>query len=254
MDALVLAGGFATRLRPLSEYIPKPLFPLGGVPILNYIVYKVEEEIKPKRLIISTNKRFDLHFRHWARSLDSEIRSKVEIVPEPTLRNEEKFGAIKGLYNAIKEAWVEDDLIVIAGDNFFDFDLRKVKRLMKEKKSIVLGLFDVKDFSEAKRFGVAEIDSNLRILSFEEKPENPKSTLISTGIYVIPKEKLSLLEEYLESSSDLDALGKFFEWLIKKEEVYGYPYKGVWFDIGTIEAYRKANEFVLEKGLFWRWI
>ncbi len=125
---------------------------------------------------------------------------------------------------------------------------------MKEKKSIVLGLFDVKDFSEAKRFGVAEIDSNLRILSFEEKPENPKSTLISTGIYVIPKEKLSLLEEYLESSSDLDALGKFFEWLIKKEEVYGYPYKGVWFDIGTIEAYRKANEFVLEKGLFWRWI
>jgi len=254
MDVIVLAGGFATRLRPLSEYIPKPLFPLGGVPILNYIVYKIEEEIKPGRIIISTNKRFENHFRYWKRCLFDELKQKIELISEPTYKNEEKFGAIRGLYYAIKEAWIENDLLVIAGDNFFDFDLRKIRRLMKEKNAITLSLYNLKSLEEAKRFGVVSIDSDNRIIELYEKPENPKSTLISTGIYAIPKEKLRFLEEYIHTNNEQDVLGKFFEWLLNREPLYGYPYEGVWFDIGTLDSYKEANEYVMKKGLFWRWI
>ena len=140
LDAIVLAGGFAKRLSPLSEYLPKPLLPLGGVPLMNYIIDALIETVKPQRIIISTNAKFAANFKYWIKNDDNIQRyiDKLSLVVEPTLRsNEEKFGAIRGLQYVLHEEWVEEDALIIAGDNFFHgFDLRKLRNLMWEKKII----------------------------------------------------------------------------------------------------------------------
>ena len=251
MDAVILAGGFATRLRPLSEYIPKPLFPLGGVPLINFVLQKVWE-IKPKRIIISTNQRFENHFRHWLYTLPHYIAERTELITEPTMNNEEKFGALRGLHYAVKEAGVQEDLFVVAGDNLFDFDLRRIVRKGREK-GITLAAYDLKDKELTKRYGVLVLEGD-RVIEFQEKPENPKSTSISTGIYFFPEKDISLLENYLSSEDDSDALGKFFEWIISRKEVYAEVYTGTWFDIGTLDTYKRADEFITKLGWNRRWL
>jgi len=255
MDVLILAGGYAKRLRPLSEYIPKPLFPLQGVPLLNYIIERVEE-IKPERIILSTNKRFEYHFRYWLKNQDIFLRNKIELIIEPTLKEEEKFGALKGIHHCLKEAWIENDTLIVAGDNLFDFDLRKLYRRMKERSAITMASYDIKDRSKAKRFGVILKNENDEIISLEEKPENPKSSLICTGLYAIPKKYLSLFDKYFEEDQEYDNIGKFFEWIMKNEltKLYTYTYEGTWFDIGTLESYEKANKLIKELGLFHKWL
>ncbi len=255
LDVILLAGGFATRLRPLSEYIPKPLLPVGGVPLINYILQKVVE-LNPNRIVISTNKKFEDNFRHWLKTLESynnDLLNKIELVIEETTKNDEKLGAVGGLYYAIKEAWVNEDVLTIAGDNLFDFNLRKLIRKMKEKDSIILSLYNVKNLELAKRYGVVSLKDD-RIIKFEEKPEKPESSLISTAIYAIPQNRLYLIEEYIKNSNEKDRLGKFIEWLLDKENIYSVVYQGVWFDIGNIDEYIRANEFVSRVGWNKRWL
>ena len=257
LEAIVLAGGYATRLKPLSEFIPKPLLHVGGVPILNYILQRVIE-INPTRIIVSTNKKFEDNFRYWLKTLGdyNSLNEKIELVVEETNREEEKLGAVSGIYYAITDAWIENDLLVIAGDNLFDFNLRKLIKKMRETSSFSIALYNVKSLELAKRYGVAFL-SDGRIIKFVEKPKRPESTLISTAIYTIPREKLYLVEEYVTNPDiEKDRLGKFIEWLIynKEEPVYGVVYDGVWFDIGDIDLYIAANKFVKKTGWNRRWL
>lgn len=251
MEAIILAGGFATRLRPLSEYIPKPLFPLGGVPLINFVLQKVWE-VKPERIIVSTNRRFENHFRYWMYTLPHYIAERTELITEPTRSNDEKFGALGGLHHSIKEAGVRNDVFVVAGDNLFDFDLRRIVRKGREK-GITLAAYDVENIELAKRYGVLVLDGD-RVIEFQEKPEHPKSTNVSTGIYFFPEEKTALLEEYIRSESDTDALGRFFEWIVNREQVFAEVYTGTWFDIGTLDTYKQADEYITNLGWNRRWL
>ncbi|AAR38880.1 NEQ025 [Nanoarchaeum equitans Kin4-M] len=246
LSVIILSGGFATRLKPLSEYIPKPLLPIGGVPIINYILQRVIE-LNPERIIISVNKKFENHFRYWLKTLEND---KIELIVTPIKDVKELKGAIWDLNYSIKEAWINENLLVVAGDNLFDFNLRKLIRIMRENKSFALALYDVKNLELAKRYGVVKLKSN-KIIDFKEKPEKPESTLVSTAIYAIPKEKLSLIDEYIENpNNEKDKLGKLIEWLLytKNEPVYGIIYEGNWFDIGSLDEYIRANKFVEKTG------
>lgn len=257
LDVIILAGGYASRLKPLSEYIPKPLLHVGGVPILNYILQKVIE-INPARIVISTNKKFEDNFRYWLKTLEnySNLDERIELVVEETKREEEKLGAVGGLYYAIIDALVENDLLVVAGDNLFDFNLRKLVRKMRETGSFSIALYDIKDLELAKRYGVVLLEND-KIIKFVEKPEKPESTLISTAIYTIPHKKLHLIEEYVKNpNTEKDRIGKFIEWLLyyKRESIYGVVYEGLWFDIGDLDSYIAANEFVKKVGWNRRWL
>lgn len=257
LDVIILAGGYASRLKPLSEYIPKPLLHVGGVPILNYILQKVIE-INPARIVISTNKKFEDNFRYWLKTLEnySNLDERIELVVEETKREEEKLGAVGGLYYAIIDALVENDLLVVAGDNLFDFNLRKLVRKMRETGSFSIALYDIKDLELAKRYGVVLLEND-KIIKFVEKPEKPESTLISTAIYTIPYKKLHLIEEYVKNpNTEKDRIGKFIEWLLyyKREPIYGVVYEGLWFDIGDLDSYIAANEFVKKVGWNRRWL
>lgn len=240
MEAVILCGGFAKRLLPISEFIPKPMLPLGGRPLLDHIIDRIVK-LKLDKVYLSVNKKFQDQFKYYS-SKRNDI--EIDLIVEPTMREEEKLGAIKGLYFALEKIR-NDDFLVVAGDNYFDFELLKIYDFYFNKKSITIGLYDLKDYEDAKRFGVVEIDEHNKIKSFEEKPKIPKSKLISTGIYIFPNNIKYKLSNYISYKNNPDQLGHFISWLIKNETVYGIPLIGKWYDIGTIDTYRELyNSFL----------
>jgi glucose-1-phosphate thymidylyltransferase len=240
MEAVILSGGFAKRLLPISEFIPKPLLPLGGRPILDHIISKVKA-IGIENIYLSVNKRFSDQFLYYA----SKIKDvNIEVIVEPTNSEEEKFGAIRGLGFAIGNI-KRDDYLVIAGDNYFDFDLLPMKEFFNKKEKTTVALYDIGSTEMAKKYGVVKVDSDFRIQSFEEKPIKPKSTLISTGIYMFKNDLPDIINKYLKEGGNPDQLGHLIEWMIKNDTVYGFPFKGRWYDIGSIDIYKEVfNSFV----------
>jgi len=241
MKAVILAGGYAKRMWPLTKNTPKALLPIKGRPIIEYIIEKINAIEDIDKIFLSTNQKFENAFFNWKERYKS--LKPIELVVEPSVSEYEKLGSVGALEFVINKKDIDDDLLIIAGDNLFEFDLLKFVDFYREKNSIILGVYDIKKFEDGKRFGVIELDRKEKITGFEEKPEKPKSTLISTAIYIIPKELLSLIKEYRESGKHLDKFGHFIEWLLKKREIFGFVFEEKWFDIGSFEAYKKAEEW-----------
>lgn len=239
MDALILCSGFAKRLEPLSEFVPKPLLYIDQEPLIDHIIDRIGN-VGVDRIVVTTNRRFSPQFRYWMKSQAAVRRKQIELLVEPTVDHEEKFGAIKSIDYALRNAGMRDDTLLLAGDNYFDFDLSPLVGSMHERGKPVIALYDVKSYEDAKMFGVVQVDGRGSITEFEEKPERPKSTLVSTAIYAYPKEYLHLFGAYLKEGGSPDGIGHFLEWLIRKDTVYGHVYStGSWFDIGTLTTYRK---------------
>ncbi len=243
MDAIILCGGYATRLEPITLFVPKPLLPVNGKPILDHIVDGLGG-LKFNRFILSTNRKFYDQFEYWA-SNKKNAPDGMELIAEPSMDNAEKFGAIKGLKYAIEKAGIDDDIMIIAGDNYFDFDLKKLIDQFNKNRKITVALHDIKSVEEAKRFGVVEVDGE-KVVGFEEKPKEPKSSLISTGIYIFPKEMLGKFKEYVNDGNNPDAPGYFLQWLMGKEDVNAVAYEEDWYDIGTVDTYRKVFDSYLK--------
>jgi glucose-1-phosphate thymidylyltransferase len=239
MESLILCAGFAKRLEPITEFTPKPLLYVKDKPLLGHIIDAVDD-LKIKRKVISVNKKFSSQFKYLLNLEKAGGEKGIELVVEPSIDNAERYGAIGSINYAIRNAKIKDDLLIIAGDNYFEFDLLELKKHFEKKKKPIIALYDVKSIEDAKLFGVVSVDNESRIVSFTEKPEKPKSTLISTGIYIFPKGMLKKFHSYLKESGKHDEIGHFIEWLVKNEEVYGYIYKeGNWHDIGNLTIYRK---------------
>ena len=241
MIGIILAGGFAKRMGELTQDKAKALLEINGKPIVQHVIEKMEKVDSIEKIYISTNQKFEEEFNKFLSNLEST--KPVTLVIEPTATEEEKLGSIGGLNYVIKENNIEDDIIVIAGDNIFEFGLEEVIDYYNEKKAPIVGLLDIIEKERAsKRLGVVEIDSENKVIGFEEKPEFPKTSLISTAIYIFPKESLKLITEYIESSNNPDAMGFFLTWLYKKEDIYGFVFKGRWVDIGTIKTFEEAKK------------
>ncbi len=239
LDSLILCGGFATRLEPITLFVPKPLLPIAGKPIIDHILDSVVAA-GAEDIVLSTNRKFADQFSYWmSNKRASGFTHKMEIVVEPTMTDGEKFGAIKGINYAIDNARLDDDLLIIAGDNYFSFDLRKLLELFNRARTPVIAVHDIKSRRGATRFGVVEMDGE-RITGFEEKPAHPRSTLISTGIYIFPKQMLAKFREYVSDGNNPDAPGYFLQWLISTEKIRGVVYDENWYDIGTVDTYKEV--------------
>jgi glucose-1-phosphate thymidylyltransferase len=237
--AIVLAGGYAKRLWPLTLNTPKALLPIAGKPILDHIIEKLEALNPPlSRIVLSTNMRFQPQFQAW---MASRAYGNVELVPDDASSEAQKPGAIKAMANIITRS-EEDDVLVIAGDGMFNDDLASMLQTFNQKNATVVALYQVKDLEEAKRCAAIKADENGKILEFTEKPSQPKTTMVCGAVYTFPKGVSKRFREYLALGLPTDQPGRFVEWLYKQEPVYGYMLKDKLWDIGTHEAYKACDE------------
>ena len=240
MDAIILAAGYATRLYPLTKNKPKPLLHVARKPIVEHIIRKIEEIKDINKIYIVTNDKFEGHFNDWLRSFDA--KSPIEIINDGTKSNEDRLGALGDVHFAITSKNIDNELIVVAGDNLFELSLNDVSNFFRKKKSNVIVLHDVKDIELAKHYGIVETDNENLVTHFEEKPQNPRSTLASTGIYLFPKKTIELIKKYIEQGNNPDKTGSFIEWLHKRESVHSFVTDKKWYDIGSFEQLEKADK------------
>jgi len=239
MKAIILAGGYAKRLWPLTKNKPKQLLLVGGRPIIEYIMEKLETQKEINKIIISTNEKFEENFKEWL--LGYKSSKNIELIIEPTLSEKNKFGSVGALGYLIKKKSIDEELMIIGGDNLFEFALRDLINYYREKKGDVVALYDLKSIQKARSYGVAKVDEEMRIIDFVEKPENPPSTLVSTACYVLSQEGIRGILTYLNAGENPDAIGFFIKWLIKRERVFGFVFSGKWFDIGSLESLKEAD-------------
>lgn len=244
MEVIVLAAGYGTRLYPLTENTPKPLLNVAGKPIVEHIVSKLEKIGLINKIYIATNDKFEQHFKAWLNKLDTA--KSIEIISDGTKSNDDRLGALGDIDFIINEKGINDEILVISGDNLFELSLQDVINFFNKKKSNVVVLHDVKDFELAKHYGIVEVSNNT-IVNFQEKPIVPKSTLASTGIYIFPKKTIPLIKKYVAQGNNTDKTGNFIEWLHKRESVHAYVTEEKWYDIGNIEEFEKANKHYKKK-------
>jgi glucose-1-phosphate thymidylyltransferase len=235
MKCIILAAGYATRLYPLTKNKPKPLLDVAGKPILEHILEKVWKVTDINEVFIVTNDRFYPCFIEWKKGY--RFTGKIHIVNDGTTANENRLGAIADLQFTIDNAGIDDEIMVLAGDNLFDFELYCFVEFYRTKASDCITVHEVNDICRLKRTGVIEADEQWKVISFEEKPENPKTNLAVPPFYIYKKETLPLIKEYLIEGNNPDAPGNFIPWLIKKKDVYAFKFEGERYDIGTPESY-----------------
>tara|TARA_Y100000310_G_scaffold228966_1_gene231307 strand:+ start:2722 stop:3462 length:741 start_codon:yes stop_codon:yes gene_type:complete len=245
MKCLILCAGYATRLYPLTINTPKPLLEVNNLPILNHILEKIANINSIDEIFIVTNNKFYLNFVDWKKGVDN---SKIKIINDETITNESRLGAIGDIDFVIKKENIEDDLIVIAGDNLFEFNITHLHNLFIEKNSSVVALYDILDKNKAaNKLGVVTMDGNKKIINFEEKPDNPKTSIVSTACYILSKKHLKLLDKCIIEKNKPDNLGEFINWLSINSEVYGHVFSGKWFDIGSKEQLQIARDYFNSK-------
>jgi glucose-1-phosphate thymidylyltransferase len=230
VNGLVLAAGYATRLRPLTDRVPKQLLPVGGRAMLDWIADKLEEMPELRELHVVTNARYAPAFADWA-----ETRGGVTVHDDGTTSNDDRLGAIGDLRFVLgRTPLAADHLLVIAGDNLFDASLADYAAWWGGKGTAsALAVYDVGDRGLARQYGIVELGPDERVLGFVEKPAEPPSTLAATATYLFHREHVGLVEEYLAEGNPADQPGNFIAWLYRREPVYGYALPGEWHDIGT---------------------
>lgn len=246
MKAIVLAGGHATRLWPVTKHRAKPLLPLGEKPIIDYMLEEIDEEVD--ETIISTNAKFAADFEDYI----EEYGRNARVVVEEQDNEEEKPGTIGAILKLIESEDLDDDLLIVGGDNYFGFSFSDLLDFCREKDGPVNVVYDINDFEHAKQFGIVDTDGD-RIVDFEEKPEEPPSTLASTACYYFPERDISLFQKYdrhfkqtdIPAEQYLDEPGRLIEWAHEREDMYAFSFSGEWHDVGTRKGYLDATEAVI---------
>jgi glucose-1-phosphate thymidylyltransferase len=241
MKAIILAAGYATRLWPLTLDRPKPLLPIGKTPIIEHIIKRLNKIKGLTQIHIVTNTKFVNAFIQWRDKY--RAAKKIFITDDGMKTLDQRRGSIGDTLFTIEKRKINTDIIVIAGDNIFNFDLNVfIKNARANAESASIGLFDIKNKRLAKEYGIVTLNKDLTIASFEEKPSRPGSTLAAMCLYYFPKSKIRLIREYKAQGNPLDLAGSFIKWLSLRERVYGHVFKGKWLDIGDKRSLKKAQQ------------
>jgi glucose-1-phosphate thymidylyltransferase len=242
MKVIILAAGYATRLYPLTLTQPKPLLTVAGKPIIEHVLDNLAPIGGIDRVYVVTNAKFAAHFQKWSDHYHA-ARTKLNftIVNDGTTSDADKLGAIGDIHYVLKTQNVDDDLIVVAGDNLFSEKLSDFGKFCHEKNAPVLALYDVGDLEQIKKYNSISTDTNGRITFFEEKPKNPASTLTGIALYYYPKSTISLIKQYVAEGNNPDQPGRLVQWLYPRTPVYTWRVPGIWFDIGSKETLEEAD-------------
>ena len=214
--------------------------PIGGKPIIGYIVDQLEEIASITDIYVVTNRKFVNNFEDWSKN--TSFAKPLFVLDDGTLSEETRMGAIGDIQFVLEKAAIDEDVIIIAGDNYFTYSLKDYVDFYREANKDCVCVQKVEDQEAIKHLGVAVVNSDNIIVDLEEKPQNPKSDIAVYATYIYKKETLPLFRKYLEKGNKPDAPGYFVQWLYKQKPVAAYAYEGKCYDIGTHEAYKEAQE------------
>lgn len=241
MKAIILCAGYATRLYPLTLDKPKPLLDIAGKPMIEYIMDRIIGIDELDEIYIVTNNKFCKHFQDWAESFN--FSKKIEIINDGTNTEDDRLGAIGDIHYVVDNKKINEEVLIIAGDNLFEFDLKKLNRFFLQKNSSVIALYDVKDLELIKgKYGAVELNQENKVVDVEEKPMNPKTTLANTACYIFAKNDVIELEKCIREHDKPDNLGDFVKYLSMKKDVFGLPFEEKWVDIGNKEQLAEARK------------
>jgi glucose-1-phosphate thymidylyltransferase len=245
VKAIVLAAGYATRLYPLTETLAKPLLPVGGRPMIDWILDRIREVDDVDAVHVVTNAKFASAFATWAAAAPAE--PAVAVHDDGTASEDDRLGAIGDIAFVLDSASLDDNLLVIAGDNLFDFSLADYVRFWRSKgRASAVAVHNVGSVELARQYGIVELGADNRLVDFLEKPEEPPSTLAATATYLYHREHVPLVRTYLEEGNPPDQPGNLVAWLHRREPVYAYEFVGDWRDIGDRAQLLEADNHLRE--------
>src|ERR1019366_7623498 len=217
MKVIILAAGYATRLYPLTLTQPKPLLPVSGQPMIDYVLDNLAPIGGIDRIYVVTNAKFAGHFQKWSTDYRAnKAKLNFTIVNDRSTDDTNKLGAIGDIHFVLKSQNVADDIIVVAGDNLFSEKLSDFGRFCREKNAPVLAVYDVGDLEEIKKYNAITLDGEGRITFFEEKPQQPTSTLTGIALYFYPKSPLPPIRQYVAEGNNPDQPGRLVQWLYQR--------------------------------------
>ena len=247
MKLIVLAAGYATRLYPLTQNTPKPLLPVAGRPMLEHVLDCVGTVGGIDETFIVTNDRFATHFEQWLAT--QSVGFACRVVNDGSTSNDDRLGAIGDLALVLEQGGVDDDILVVAGDNLFSEPLAGFGEFCREHGTPVLGVYDVGTKEEATKYGVVAVNEVGKLTDFLEKPAEPPSTLIGVALYYYPRATVPTVAEYLAAGNNPDHPGRVVQWLYPREPVHTWRVPGLWLDIGSRETLEEANKLFSQRDL-----
>ena len=238
MKCVILAAGYATRLFPLTENFPKPLLTVGDKTILDWLLEDINGSGVVDEYIVISNHKFAHHFQDWA----DTHHLPITVVDDGTETNETRLGAVRDIQFAIEKQNLNDDLLVIAGDNLLDFSLTGFIDYFQAKKTTVIMRYWEESEAKLRKTGVAVVDENDKILEMEEKPAEPKSHWCTPPFYIYKALDVPLVEKGIDAGCGVDAPGSFIAWLSKQTTVHAWKMPGRRYDIGNLESYEEVKK------------
>jgi glucose-1-phosphate thymidylyltransferase len=248
MRVIILAAGYATRLYPLTLTRPKPLLPVAGKPMIEYVLDNLAPIGGLDRIYVATNAKFAQQFQEWSDGYRA-AKAKLDftIVNDGSTDDTNKLGAIGDIHHVLKTQHVADDLIVVAGDNLFSEKLEGFGRFCREKQAPVVAVYDVKELEQVKKYNSLGLAPDGHITFFEEKPKAPTSTLTAIALYYYPRSTIPLINQYIAEGNNPDQPGRLIQWLYPRVPVYTWTVPGLWFDIGSKETLEEANRIFAKR-------
>lgn len=240
MKCIILAAGYATRLYPLTENFPKPLLKVNDKTILDWLIDDIETSNRIDEYIIISNHKFIKYFERWQKK--KELDTKITIIDDGTMSNETRKGAVSDISLAIDTLSLNDNLLVIAGDNVLDFSLNKFIDYFEEKQTTCIMRYYEETKEKIKKSASVRIDENDLVLEMVEKPCEPNSNWCCPPFYIYQKSDVEKVKEALNNGCNPDAPGSFINWLYNKSDIHAMEMPGKRYDIGNIESYNQVNE------------
>lgn len=238
MKCLILAAGYATRLYPLTENFPKPLLQIGQKTILDWLVDDIDASGQVDEFVVISNHKFAHHFVDWAKNKTQ----RITVLDDGTTSNENRLGAVKDIQFAIEQLQLDDEVLIIAGDNVLDFSLKSFIAYANSKKASCIMRYYEPDHKKLLKCGVVEIDDTDRVLSMTEKSPTPATHWCCPPFYCYSREDIARIQEGIAMGCQTDAPGSFAAWLCVQTDVYAMEMTGKRYDVGTLAGYEKIRD------------
>ncbi|MBF0619374.1 MAG: nucleotidyltransferase family protein [Candidatus Omnitrophica bacterium] len=245
MKVLILAGGYGTRLYPLIKDTPKALLEVAGRTLIDHIFEKFTGIDGIEEVCVVTNDKFAAMLSQWGAAHQNKP-FPLRVINDGTRTPEERLGAIGDLLFVFEKESQASDWVVAGSDNLFNEGIKDFMISARSKApAVTVGAYDIRDIASASKYGVIETDGTGKIVSLEEKPKAPKSSLISMCLYYFPKASLGHIRRFVDETRSVDTTGGYIQWLYQQTPVYGFKFSGKWYDIGSFESYNEAKEHFL---------